>query len=89
MKLTFTFATTGDAVEIAALRNAAAAKLTETYGTGVWSTGSTERGVLRGLGRPRFERTLIARKGRAIVAVLHLQSKKAVGHQYQIFHASA
>ena len=76
MNLTFAFATTGDAVEIAALRNAAAAKLTETYGTGVWSTGSTERGVLRGLARPQFERTLIARKGRAIVAVLHLQTKK-------------
>jgi GNAT superfamily N-acetyltransferase len=32
--------------------------------------------VLRGLERPKFERTLIARKGRAIVAVLHLQTKK-------------
>ena len=76
MKLTFAFATPGDAAEIAALRNAAAAKLTETHGTGVWSTGSSERGVLRGLQRPQFERTLIARKGRAIVAVLHLQTKK-------------
>jgi len=76
MKLTFAFATPDDAAEISALRNAAAAKLAETYGTGVWSGGSTEKGVLRGLKRPEFERTLIAREGRKIVAVLHLQTKK-------------
>lgn len=76
MKLTFSFATPDDAAEIAALRNAAAQKLTQQFGTGVWSAGSTEKGVLRGLKRPDFERTLIARKGRAIVAVLHLQTKK-------------
>lgn len=76
MDLTFAFAGDNDAAEIAALRNAAAARLTATYGTGVWSTGGSERGVLRGLERPQFERTLIARKSRAIVAVLHLQTRK-------------
>ncbi len=84
MDLTFAFACDNDATEIAALRNAAAARLTATYGTGVWSTGGSERGVLRGLERPQFERTLIAREGRAIVAVLHLQTKKpwAIDIQY-------
>jgi GNAT superfamily N-acetyltransferase len=76
MKLTFAIATEGDAAEIAALRTAAAVRLTERFGQGRWSSTSTERAVLRELSRPKFERTLIARDGRDIVAALHLQTKK-------------
>lgn len=76
MNLTFAIATANDAAEIAALRTAASEKLTQQFGTGPWSAGSTERSVLRCLQRPEFERLLIARDGIAIVGTLQLQTKK-------------
>ena len=76
MRLSFGVATEADAGAIAALRNAAAEKLTQQYGQGNWSSLSTEKGVLRDLSRPKFQRTLIARACSEIVAVLHLQTKK-------------
>jgi GNAT superfamily N-acetyltransferase len=76
MDLTFATAKEADAGGIAALRNAAADDLTRRYGQGYWSSTSTERGVLRELGRPRFSQTIIARDGNKIVATLCLQTKK-------------
>lgn len=76
MRLSFEVATDTDAAAIAALLNAAAAALTRRYGQGNWSSLSTEKGVLRDMGRPKFQRTLIARDGHEIVAVLHLQTRK-------------
>ena len=76
MDLTFATATKADAGAIAALRNDAVADLTHRYGQGYWSSTSSERGVLRELGRPRFSQTIIAREGNKIVATLCLQTKK-------------
>jgi len=76
MKLTFATASASVAPEIAALRTAASARLTEKFGHGPWSAASTERAVLRELTRPKFERTLTAKAGSVIVAALHLQTKK-------------
>src|SRR5215475_14461981 len=76
LDLTFATATEVDAAAIAALRNAAADDLTRRYGQGHWASPSTERGVLRDLARPKFSRTIIARDGNKIVAVLCLQTKK-------------
>jgi len=75
MKLEFADATQADAAEIAALRTAAADRLTRDFGKGHWSSGSTERGVLYDL---RQSRILVARSGseRRIVATLRLATKK-------------
>ena len=76
MDLSFSLATDADAGAIASLRTAAADHLSHRYGQGSWSSPSTERGVLRDLGRPKFSRTLIARDGPQIIATLCLQTKK-------------
>lgn len=75
-KLSFALAIEADANAIAGLRNAASEKLTREFGEGNWSAPSTERGVLRDLSRPKFQRTLIARDGDAIAGTLCLQTKK-------------
>ncbi|HEV3141702.1 MAG TPA: GNAT family N-acetyltransferase [Vicinamibacterales bacterium] len=66
-------AAAGDAQEIASLRNAAAADLTERFGTGHWSSSVTARGVLFDL---RHARVYLARRRSRIVATLSLQTKK-------------
>jgi GNAT superfamily N-acetyltransferase len=76
MALSFAIAMESEAAAIAALCNAAAADLTQKFGTGYWSTPSTERSVLLDLRRPQFSRTVIARDDRQIVATLCLQTKK-------------
>jgi GNAT superfamily N-acetyltransferase len=76
MNLTFAIATEADACAVAAVRNSAAECLTRRHGQGRWSTGSTERAVLRDLSRPRFSRVLIARNDIEIVGTLVLQTKK-------------
>ena len=88
--LSFSLAMEVDAGAVAALRNAAAEKLTRQYGQGNWSSLSTERGVLRDLARPKFQRTLLAWDGIArdsgeIVAALHLQTKKPWGIDLRYF----
>jgi len=74
--LTFAVATAEDAAEIAALRNAAAERLTRDYGPGHWSYLGTERGVLNDLRKPKFSRILLARRAGRIVATLRLATKK-------------
>jgi ribosomal protein S18 acetylase RimI-like enzyme len=76
MALNFAIATEADAPGVSAVRNAAAERLTQQYGPGHWSWGTTERAVLRDLSRPRFSRTLIARDGNKIIGALLLQTKK-------------
>ena len=73
MKITFSIAEQGDAIELAALHTAVADDLTLRYGRGPWSTHTTEKGVLFGM---RHSRVIVARKGKKIVGTLHLPTKK-------------
>ena len=76
MKLTFAAATNSDAALLAALHGAVAADLTRRFGQGAWSSAQSERGVLAGLRRPQFSRTVIARSNRRIAGTLRLARKK-------------
>ena len=67
------FATTADALPIAALRSATAARLTATFGKGHWSHPVTERAVSRDI---KSARVLVARRGSSIVATMTLATKK-------------
>jgi GNAT superfamily N-acetyltransferase len=62
-----------DAAAIAALRTAAAERLTEDFGRGHWSGTVTERSVLSAI---RSSRVLVARDGHDIVGALRLATKK-------------
>lgn len=66
-------ATANDAQDIAAVRNAAAERLTDEYGRGHWSGYTTDQGVLRGIDTSRV---LVARLGGVIVGTLRLATKK-------------
>ncbi len=72
-QLTFATATDVDAAAIAALRTAAAERLTRTAGKGHWSRIVTERGVRNDL---KTARVLVARCGADIVATMNLATKK-------------
>jgi GNAT superfamily N-acetyltransferase len=69
-------ATEADAVPLAALHKAVADHLTQQYGQGRWSSAPTERGVLVGLRKPKFSRTLTMRRNGQIIATLRLATKK-------------
>ena len=71
--LTVATATEADAAAIAVLRTASSQRLTERYGTGHWSSPSSEKGVLRGI---LSSRVLVARDRGEIVGSLRLQTKK-------------
>lgn len=73
MDFTLDLATPEDAAALAALRNAAAAHLTERYGKGFWSSASSEKGVLYAM---RTARVYVARIGPELVATLRLATKK-------------
>jgi GNAT superfamily N-acetyltransferase len=81
MKISLTAATDQDASEIAALRTAAAAKLTARHGVGPWSGVATEKGV-------RFEmrtsKVFVVRIRGRLVATLRLATKKpwAIARSY-------
>jgi GNAT superfamily N-acetyltransferase len=62
-----------DAAAIAAVRTAAAQRLTEQFGRGHWSGGVTEKSVL---GAIRTSRVIVARDRRRIVGTLRLATKK-------------
>lgn len=66
-------ATVDDAAGIAAVRNAAAAHLTELHGAGSWSGSISERGVTRGI---NTSRVLIAQDGDEIVGTLRLATRR-------------
>jgi GNAT superfamily N-acetyltransferase len=62
-----------DAAAIAALRTAAADRLTDQYGHGHWSGAVTKKAVLRAV---RSALVLVARSGRDVVGTLTLATKK-------------
>jgi GNAT superfamily N-acetyltransferase len=62
-----------DAKEIAALRMAAAADLTQRFGSGFWSSNTTEKGVLQAMRRGKV---LVAMDAGAIVGTLTLSTQK-------------
>jgi predicted N-acetyltransferase YhbS len=66
-------ATAADAAAIAAVRIAAADRLTRDFGEGHWSAHTNEAAVLRDL---KASRVLVARDGRRIVGTLTLQTKR-------------
>jgi ribosomal protein S18 acetylase RimI-like enzyme len=67
------FATEEDTSTIAALRTAAAAHLTRTFGQGHWSHIVTERAVRRDL---KVSRVLVVRRGPSIAATMTLATRK-------------
>ena len=73
MRLFFAAASEADAPAIAAVRMAAAERLTRDYGRGHWSSCPTERAVLSAL---RTSRVLVVRRGASIVGTLTLATKK-------------
>lgn len=73
IRLTFRDATEGDVAAIAALQNAEAGALTARFGTGHWSTLTSERGVRASM---RHARLRVGRSGRRVLTVLRLATRK-------------
>jgi GNAT superfamily N-acetyltransferase len=73
LRLTIGEGAPDDAAAIAALRNAAAARLTAIHGAGHWSGMVTARGVLSGM---RGARLVVARRSGAVVGTLSLSTRK-------------
>lgn len=73
MSIELTHAAIEDAVEIAAVRNSAAEKLTRDFGKGFWSHATSEKGVAQGFTGSKL---LVARIDSQIVAALRLTAKK-------------
>jgi GNAT superfamily N-acetyltransferase len=75
LKKSFYFrrAAAADAAELAALHTAVARHLTELHGTGPWSSGTTEKGVLFAM---RHSTVIVVQEGAAMVATLRLATKK-------------
>jgi GNAT superfamily N-acetyltransferase len=67
------FAAPEDAEEIANVRSAASAALTDEFGEGHWSGPATPRGVLSGI---ETSRVLVARERGRIVGTLRLATRK-------------
>jgi GNAT superfamily N-acetyltransferase len=65
--------TADDATALAALHTAVAEELTRLHGRGVWSTRTSEKGVLHAM---RTSHVFVAREGVEIVATLRLATKK-------------
>jgi len=66
-------ATEADAQAIAAVRTAAAVRLTERFGRGHWSSASSEKQALRSM---RNGRVIVARSGMVLLGSLTLVTKK-------------
>jgi GNAT superfamily N-acetyltransferase len=66
-------AITDDAPKLAALHTAVAEHLTNKHGRGLWSSRTTEVGVLHAL---RTSRVFVARQGAEILGTLRLTTKK-------------
>lgn len=73
MDLVFETAREEDAMELAAIRNNAANKLTQKFGKGPWSGGCTEKGILYGM---RTSRMIVAWENGRIMGTLSLHTKK-------------
>jgi len=68
-----TLATAADALAIAAVRVAAADRLTKDFGEGHWSSHTHDGAVMRDI---RDSRVIIAKSGATIVGTLTLQTRK-------------
>ena len=66
-------ATLADAPNITSLRTAVAQELTRRHGRGHWSSGATDKGVLRAL---KSSVVLVARRGADVVGTVRLEAKK-------------
>ncbi len=66
-------ATASDAAPLSALHTAVANHLTETHGTGPWSSATSEKGVLFAM---RVSTVYVARLGDELVGTLRLTNKK-------------
>lgn len=73
MRLKFRDARPADVPQIAAIQNAAAGALTARFGTGYWSSLTTERGAASSL---RHARVRIGVAGARVLTVLRLATKK-------------
>ena len=69
----FQLARKRDAASLAALHTAVADHLTGEHGHGLWSTKTSEKGVLYAM---RMSRVFVARRGTEIVGTLRLATKK-------------
>lgn len=76
MKLSFATATESDASELAALHAAVAEGLAKRFGPGFGSSSPSERAIMAKMRKPKFSRTLIARRNRQIVGTLRLHTMK-------------
>jgi GNAT superfamily N-acetyltransferase len=81
-----TLGTPDDAPTLAALHTAVAETLTRLHGRGVWSTKTSEKGVLYAM---RTSRVYVAREGAEIVATLRLATKKPWAIDTRYFSACA
>jgi GNAT superfamily N-acetyltransferase len=73
MRLTFTEVGPESAEEVLALRSSVAAKLTDQFGRGPWSSTGTVKGVLNAM---KSSRVFLARRGRVAVATFRLCARK-------------
>lgn len=73
MKLSFSIAKLADAPALAALHTSVAEDLTQRFGRGVWSSKTSEKGVLFNM---RHSLVIVARRGKIIVGTLNLPTKK-------------
>jgi GNAT superfamily N-acetyltransferase len=72
-RVTLAVAATADAAAVAALRTAAAEKLTSQFGAGHWSSAATERGVLLGM---RYSTVYVVRRRGRVIATLTISTRK-------------
>src|ERR1039457_251840 len=86
MRIKLLIATAEDALDIVALREAVAAKLTAQYGRGPWSGVSTEKGVLFDM---RTSKVFVARQKSRLVATARLTTKKPWAIDPRYFSACA
>lgn len=73
VRLSLVLAQDKDALELAAMRSAAAKHLTTRFGRGHWSGEATERGVLASMNTGSV---WVARRGRTIAGTFRLATKK-------------
>lgn len=73
MQVTLERAAHSDLESIAALRIAVAARLTDNFGKGPWSSAATEKGVLHSM---RHSNVFVCRRREKIIGVLELGVKK-------------
>jgi GNAT superfamily N-acetyltransferase len=85
MRVPLQIATPADASDLMNLRNATSELLTQQYGKGTWSSGTTEKGVLFGMRRSNI---YVARHRRRLIATFALSTRKPWAIDTSYFTAS-